>query len=91
MNRNNRVAGSVHFGWIWVAGTVIEEADDSLGSFMGAVGFGSGKIVEGVHHGVVQGSCNVKGFSSDRSRRLVWSGVRCGEVSTVVNCCLAPY
>ena len=53
VNRKDHVAGSLHFAGIWVAGTVVEEVDNSLGSFLGAVGFGSGEIVDGVHHGVV--------------------------------------
>ena len=62
MNRKDHVAGGVHFG---VAGTVVEEVDDSLGSFLGAVVFGSHKIIESVPHGVVQGSCNVKKLAGD--------------------------
>ena len=37
MNRKNHVAGCVHFGGIWVAGTVVEEVDDSFGGFLGAL------------------------------------------------------
>ena len=32
VNRKNYVVGSVHFAGIWVAGTVIEEVDDSFRS-----------------------------------------------------------
>ena len=65
MNRKDHVAGGVQFTGIGVAGTVVEVVDDSFGGFLGAVGFGSGKVVEGVHHGVVQGSRDVKELASD--------------------------
>ena len=65
MNGKYNVADSVHFARIWVAGTVIEEVDDGFGDFLGAVGFGRGKIVEGVHHGIIQGSRNVEELAGD--------------------------
>ena len=65
VNRKNHAAGGVHFGGIGVAGIVIEEGDGSLGSFLGAVGFGNGEIIEGMHHGVIQGSHNVKELAGD--------------------------
>ena len=60
VNRKNHVADSVHFG-----DAVIEKVNDIFGSFLGAVGFGSGEIVEAVHHGVVQGSRDVKELAGD--------------------------
>ena len=86
MNRKDHVAGGEHFAGIGVARTAVEEVDDSFSGFLGAVGFGGGKIVEGVHHGAVQGSCDVKELSGDlfkafglvRSER--WGGVNCGEL-----------
>ena len=42
VNRKNHVADSVYFAGIWVTGKVVEEVDDSLGGFLGAVGFGRG-------------------------------------------------
>ena len=86
VNRKDHVAGGVQFAGIGVAGTVIEEVDDSLGSFLGAVGFGSGEIIEGLHHGVVQCSRNVKELDSDlfkafgSFRRERQGGVNCGEL-----------
>ena len=65
VNRKDHVAGSVHFAGIWVAGTVVEDVDDSLGCFLGAIGFGSGEFLEGVHHGVAQGLRNVEELAGD--------------------------
>ena len=83
VNRKNHVAGGVHFGGIWVAGTVIEEVDDRLDGFLGAVGFGSGEIIEGVHHSVVQGLRNVNELAGDLFK--AFGLFRC-ERREVVNC-----
>ena len=86
MNRNNHVADGVHFAGIWVSGTVVEKVDDILGSFLGAFEFGSGKIIESVHHGVVQCLCNVEELVGDLfkvfglSKRERQGGVNCGEL-----------
>ena len=50
VNRKNCVTGSVHFAGVWVAGTVVEEVDGSIGGFLGASQFGRGEIAEGMHH-----------------------------------------
>ena len=84
VNRKDHVAGGVHFGGIWVACTVIEKVHDSLSSSLEAVGLGSDKIIEGVHHGVVQGSCNVKELAGDLFK--AFGLFRC-ERRGGVNCC----
>ena len=92
LNRKDHATSSVYLAGIWVADIVVEKVHDSLGGLLGAIGFGSPKVVESVHHGVVQCLCNIKELISDllEAFGLFWHEMG-GELSRVVNCCLAPY
>ena len=61
----DHVTGFVEFLWVWMGGTAVEEVVKCFHCCLGAsVDFGS-EVIEGMHGGVINGSCETQEFATD--------------------------